>query len=117
MLNNAFFSIVKNRNKENELLVRARIRGDIEKVFPKANTFEDKDADYRYRSFIKTSIVVDKISDEIFKIDYDNFKNSISKDDISRTFAYGNVWKELYKLHQSKFTTGRNFCEIDQEIC
>ena len=98
LLNNAFFSIVKNRNKKNELLVRARIKGDIEQVFPEANTFEDKNADYRYRAFIETSIVVDKISNEIFKIDYDNFKNSISKDDFSRTIAYGNVWKELYKL-------------------
>ena len=98
LLNNAFFSIVKNRNKKNELLVRARIKGDIEKVFPEANTFEDKNADYRYRAFIETSIVVDKISNEIFKIDYDIFKISISIDDFSRTIAYGNVWKELYKL-------------------
>ena len=98
LLNNAFFSIVKNRNKKNELLVRARIKGDIEKVFPEANTFEDKYADYRYRAFIETSIVADKISNEIFKINYDNFKNSISKDDLNRTIAYGNVWKELYKL-------------------
>ena len=98
LLNNAFFSIVKNRNKKNELLVRARIKGDIEKVFPEANTFEDKNADYRYRAFIETSIVANKISNEIFKINYDNFKNSISKDDFNRTIAYGNVWKELYKL-------------------
>ena len=98
LLNNAFFSIVKNRNKKNELLVRARIKGDIEKVFPKANAFEDKNADYRYRAFIEKSIVADKISNEIFKINYDNFKNSISKDDLNRTIAYGNVWKELYKL-------------------
>ena len=98
LLNNAFFSIVKNRNKKNEILVRARIKGDIEKVFPEANTFEDKNADYRYRALIETSIVADKISNEIFKINYDNFKNSISKDDLNRTIAYGNVWKELYKL-------------------
>ena len=98
LLNNAFFSIVKNRNKKNELLVRARIKGDIEKVFPEANTFEDENADYRYRAFIETSIVADKISNEIFKINYDNFKNTISKDDLNRTIAYGNVWKELYKL-------------------
>ena len=98
LLNNAFFSIVKNRNKKNELLVRARIKGDIEKVFPKANTFEDKDADYRHRAFIETNIVADKISNEVFKINYDNFKNSISKNDFNRTIAYSNVWKELYKL-------------------
>ena len=33
VLNKSFLSIVKNRNNENELLVRARVKGDIEKVF------------------------------------------------------------------------------------
>ena len=36
VLNKSFLSIVKNRNNENELLVRARAKGDIEKVFEKA---------------------------------------------------------------------------------
>ena len=48
VLNNSFLSIVKNRNNENELLVRARVKGDIEKVFSNAETFEDINADYKY---------------------------------------------------------------------
>ena len=51
VLNNAFFSIVQNENNEEELLVRARVKGDIEKIFPKANVFEDNYADYKYRAF------------------------------------------------------------------
>ena len=46
-LNNAFLSIVENRKKTTELLVRARVRGDIEKVFPEADVFEDNNADYK----------------------------------------------------------------------
>ena len=34
--NNAFLSIVENRDNKLELLVRARIKGDIEKIFPDA---------------------------------------------------------------------------------
>ena len=52
VLNNSFLSIVKNRNNENELLVRSRLKGDIEKVFSNAETFEDINADYKYRSYI-----------------------------------------------------------------
>ena len=42
------------RNKDNklELLVRARIKGDIEKIFPEADVFEDDSADYKYLSLI-----------------------------------------------------------------
>ena len=36
ILNKSFLSIVKNRNDENELLVRARVKGDIQRVFKNA---------------------------------------------------------------------------------
>ena len=46
VLNKSFLSIVKNRNNDSELLVRARVKGDIEKVFEDADIFEDENADY-----------------------------------------------------------------------
>ena len=100
VLNKSFLSIVKNRNDENQFLVRARVKSDIEKVFENANVFEDENADYKYRSFIDRKNVADKISDEILKINYDNFKNSVSKDDFNRANAYMNVWSALKKLQQ-----------------
>ena len=57
VLNNSFLSIVKNRNDENELLVRARVSGDIEKVFNNADVFEDANADYKYRSYLDRVIL------------------------------------------------------------
>ena len=51
-LNNSL-SIVENRNNKEELLVRSRIKGDIEKVFPDSDVFEMENSDYKYRSFIK----------------------------------------------------------------
>ena len=59
--NNAFLSIVENRENTTELLVRARVKGDIEKVFPEADVFEDNNADYKYRAFISKAIVAEKI--------------------------------------------------------
>ena len=100
VLNKSFLSIVKNRNNENELLVRARVKGDIEKVFENADVFEDENADYRYRAYIDRKNVADKISDELLKINYDNFKNSVSKDEYNRKNAYMNVWSALNKLQK-----------------
>ena len=47
VLNKSFLSIVENRNNKIELLVRSRVKGDIEKVFSETNVFEDNTADYK----------------------------------------------------------------------
>ena len=91
--NNAFLSIVENREKTIELLVRARVKGDIEKVFPEADVFEDNNADYKYRAFISKAIVAEKIMLKVTEINYDNFKNSVKE--IERKKVYGNIWAEL----------------------
>ena len=101
ILNNAFFSIVRNRNNQRELLVRARVKGDIEKIFPRASVFEDNYADYKYRSFIDREIVARTVSRELSKINYDNFKNSVSRDDNLRLQAYHGVWNVLNRLQAS----------------
>ena len=98
VLNKSFLSIVKNRNNDEELLVRSRVNGDIEKVFQNANVFEDLKADYRYRSYIRRSEVAKTISEELLNINHDNFKNSVSKGDKDRLNAYMNVWSSLYKM-------------------
>ena len=102
VLNKSFLSIVKNRNNNEELLVRSRVNGDIEKVFKDANVFEDLNADYRYRAYIKRSEVAKTISEELLNINYDNFKNSVSKDDKNRLNAYMNVWSSLYKMQTER---------------
>ena len=100
VLNKSFLSIVKNRNNEKQLLVRARVNGDIEKVFKTADVFQDANADYKYRAYIEKEIVASAISEEIINIDYDNFKNSVSKNDNERKNSYMNVWSALYKLQK-----------------
>ena len=97
-LNNSFLSIVENRNNSLELLVRARVKGDIEIVFPGAETFEDLHADYRYRALIKRDLVAKALASQVSEINYDNFKNSISKDEYQRHDAYLKVWDNLRTL-------------------
>ena len=100
VLNNAFFSIVQNANNGEELLVRARVKGDIEKIFPKADVFEDNYADYKYRSFIDRENVASTIKEKALNINYGNFKSSVSKSDYERSSAYADVWSALYKLQK-----------------
>ena len=102
-LNNSFLSIVENRTNKEELLVRSRIKGDIENVFPDSNVFEMKNADYKYRSFIKKTDVSNKLKNIVENINYDNFKSSISSDQTKRHNSYLNVWNELRKLQKLKF--------------
>jgi hypothetical protein len=96
--NNAFLSIVENRENTTELLVRGRVKGDIEKVFPEADVFEDNNADYKYRAFISKAIVAEKIMLKVTEINYDNFKNSVKE--IERKKIYGNIWVELRKFQK-----------------
>ena len=98
MLNNSFLSIVENRNNKNELLVRARIKGDIENIFNDVKTFEDEKADYKYRAFIQRDLVEKVIASQVASINYANFKGSISPDDEIRHSAYMRVWSEMYKV-------------------
>ena len=73
--NNAFLSIVENRDNKLELLVRARIKGDIEKIFPEVEVFENDSADYKYRALISKAKVAARMMLKIteiliFKITY-----------------------------------------------
>ena len=96
--NNAFLSIVENRDNKLELLVRARVKGDIEKIFPEADVFEDDNADYKYRALISKAKVAARMMLKITVINYDNFKNSVKE--VERKSAYNNVWVELRKLQR-----------------
>ena len=51
-LNDAALSIVAQRERPDCLLVRGRVAGDIEAVFPKAHVTVTPDADYRYRASV-----------------------------------------------------------------
>ena len=96
--NNAFLSIVENRDNKLELLVRARIKGDIEKIFPEADVFEDDSADYKYRAFISKAKVAARMMLKMTEINYDNFKNSVKE--IARKMRIAMSGMELRKLQR-----------------
>lgn len=101
-LNNAFLSIVHKDCAPDELTVRARRRGDIERVFPGASVREGGGTDYPFRTVVARSAVVEAMSRQVEAIDYGNFKSSV--DDHALHDAYMDVWHAMSRVQR---TNGR----------
>lgn len=102
-LKNSFLSIVIDRqSKDGNLLVRARRKGDIESVFPRAKVSVSPKRDYRFRASIRRQEVASAIADSICGISYDNFKDSVPKKDRERHDAYLRVWSTMEQFQQPR---------------
>lgn len=75
-LSNSFLSIVAHRTSPDLLLVRARLKGDIERALPGAKVWTDNTADYKYRAEISREEVAKAVAAHVSGIEYDNFKAS-----------------------------------------
>lgn len=94
--NDAFLSIVDKECEPDELLVRARRPGDIERVFPGVTVVESFGTDYRYRAAIKRTVIADAVSARIMGIGYSNFKGSTKDRELHD--AYMDVWRAMAPL-------------------
>jgi hypothetical protein len=94
-----FFSIVAHRNDPDILIVRARIKGDIEAFWPKAKVLMTPDADYRYRAFIPKEFVAEAIGGIAATIDYDSYKGNIT--DRRRSRWYAAVWNAMRQMQST----------------
>jgi hypothetical protein len=95
-LNDAFLSVVAHRTDPGVLLVRARVAGDIERVFPGADVVETPTADYRFRAVLPHAVVGAALVSRLSSIKYDNFKNSVAEDD--RHDAYADCWLAMRRF-------------------
>ncbi len=93
--NDSFLSVVEHRDQPGMLLVRSRVEGDIQKVFPAVEVFQIGDADYRYRAIVSRDDLKAALAAAVDGIDYPNFKNSIAKEDVKRKQAYLSVWTAM----------------------
>jgi hypothetical protein len=105
-LNDSFLSIVAIPKRPHVLLVRARREGDIDKVFPGVRVWPTPQKDYAFRAVISTKRVKRALVQEVDRIDYPNFKNSVVEDD--RHNAYSDVWTTMYRW-------GRKLPELEPE--
>lgn len=107
-LSNSFLSIVQHRDQPDHMLVRARLKDDINRVFPLASVTGMEEADYRYRAVIPRQEVAQAMALQVLKINYDNFKNTVTEPD--RHSAYFGVWEEMhglqYQQHKEREVSG-----------
>ena len=96
-MNSAFLSIVFKDCAKDELLVRARREGDIQKVFPDAEVIMTTHTDYLYRAVISRNEVATAMAAQIQDIDYGNFKSSVNDDMLHQTYL--KVWDAMAALH------------------
>ena len=100
-LSQSFLSIVAVKDKPEILVVRSRISGDIEYVFPEAEVLTDIGSDYKYRAFLSRKRVAEAIATEVMNINYTNFKKSVNP--YNRELAYFDVWARMidYQLQEN----------------
>jgi hypothetical protein len=96
MFSDCFLSIVSKDCQPDELLVRARRKGDIERVFPEAKVKRDTKVDYLFRAVIPRREIALAIAKRMDDIDYPNFKDTVTDDKLHR--AYMQVWFAMVEL-------------------
>lgn len=121
-LNNAFVSAVEHRDNPKKVLLRARVKGDIEAfvhpLFPTELTiavntgskvFETPDADYRFRLALDKRDFGFLVKWHAEHIDYDNFKGSIAPEEKERHDVYLRVWSVMYDWQSKLYGWGRKW--------
>jgi hypothetical protein len=94
-LPDAFVSIVEHESESRLVDVRARIRGDIERLFPEADVAETIDRDYRFATTLPRERVSQVIALRTAKVNYTSFFDAIPDED--RQQAYIQVWGAMYE--------------------
>lgn len=94
--NTAFLSIVHKDCAADELLVRARRKGDIESIFPDATVEKTIGNDYLFRARIKRAVVGEAMLNMADSIKYSNFKNSVRDNKLHG--AYNRIWHVMADL-------------------
>ena len=82
------------------MLVRSRIMGDIEEVFPSPVVMETPYADYRFRAWLPRSEVTQALSRYVEDLDYTNFKNSVEDKDRIRPLM--RVWSTMHEHQEAQ---------------
>jgi len=103
VMNDSYISAVQDRTNKMNLVVRARVREDLENAFPslKQDIIESTDSDYRFRLFMTKQFLCGVMNTKIMNIDYDNFKNSVKQN--WRHDAYLAIWSVMYKVQKTLY--------------
>lgn len=103
-----FFSIVGDRARPTEVLVRARLKGDLERlreVWPTLTpTQETNRRDYRFRAHLPSRELPLLLSKLASEVTYTNFKDAVAAlDSYERADLYHDVWAVMANAQDAEF--------------
>lgn len=99
--NFGYFSVVAHRDDKKLLMIRSRIKGDLEKLKKTylsnlGDVVYTPKADYPYRALAWKSEFAEAVKKAVLDIDYENFKSSVSKEQgHPRHDLYMSVWSAM----------------------
>jgi hypothetical protein len=97
-LKDGFYSVVS-YGDATHFVVRARVKGDLEALFPGHKVTRWTDKDYLYRALVPKYEVAEAIDLAIQGINYRSFKDAVL--DKRRGPYYGMVWAVMHDLQDS----------------
>lgn len=120
-----FYSIVEDRQKPGNLLVRSRHKKDLANLLPLVSVkgepkwiiISTPDADYPYRLSLPRELVKHAAMQLAGEIDYGNFKDTIHKtpDQSGKNRAYMEIWAAMRRA-QMNFPNGiDNLCDESED--
>jgi hypothetical protein len=112
--NNAFVSIVEDRDMPDQVWVRGRVAGDIEAFLGEICDYEvilTESADYRFRTVVHRNHAAMALFQSMDQVDYDNFKSSIEHSPFGerRHTAYVGVWQTMLRFQKDEAAIERDF--------
>lgn len=105
-MKDGFFSVIEHPDSKKHVLVRARVKGDIEKVFGNCTTGSVQftpDSDYRFRAAVSKAKFGSVLLSQSQLINYKNFKNAIN-DKERREYWYEQVWDTMVMMQDNLAT-------------
>ena len=110
-----FYSVVEKAwdREDKTLTVRARAREDLEALRDRylpglGEIAEDESADYRFRARAPRDRVVEAFAEAVRDIDYDNFKDAISRrQGWARERIYHDAWQAFLAIQKPARRVGR----------
>ena len=99
-----FYSVVADHHEDGHVLVRARVREDLESLadlIPGLEVEETPERDYRFRASVPRDVWAAAATALAGEIDYPNFKNAVAdRQGPERAHVYSDVWVTLLALQE-----------------
>ncbi|WP_354699030.1 hypothetical protein DSM112329_04734 [Paraconexibacter sp. AEG42_29] len=97
-----FLSVVTPADRPGDLLVRARVRADLEAFCDATGApapIETPARDYRWRTFVPAATFATYLAGQAEAIDYGNFKSAVAaRQGHDRAHRYHDVWSVMHDL-------------------